>query len=90
MGPFCPEGGTLSHETVKDLASTDKKIMFSGEEVGSERHKHHELFNLIPRSTLYSLASSNSQYHFQLTSRESGNIITTTKLNGLITNCSNE
>ena len=41
MGPFCPEGGTSSHETVKDLASTDEKIMFSGEEVGSERHNHH-------------------------------------------------
>ena len=35
MGPFCPEGGTSSHETVKDLASTEEKIMFSGEEVGS-------------------------------------------------------
>ena len=47
MGPFCPEGGTLSHETVKDLASTDEKIMLSGEEVGSERHKHHVNYVLV-------------------------------------------
>ena len=33
MGPICSE--TSSYETVKDLASTDEKIMFSGEEVGS-------------------------------------------------------
>ena len=37
MGPFCPEQGTSSHETIKDLASIDEKVMFSGEEVGSER-----------------------------------------------------
>ena len=37
IGPFCPEQGTSSHETVKDLASTDEKIMFSGKEVGSEK-----------------------------------------------------
>ena len=36
MGPFCPEQGTSSHETMKDLASTDEKTMFSGEKVGSE------------------------------------------------------
>ena len=37
MGPFCPEQGTSSHETIMDLASTDEKTMFSGEEVGSEK-----------------------------------------------------
>ena len=37
IGPFCPEQGTSSHETLKDLASTDEKAMFSGEEVGSEK-----------------------------------------------------
>ena len=37
MGPFCLIQGTSSHETIKDLASTDKKTMFSGEEVGSEK-----------------------------------------------------
>ena len=37
MGPFCPEQGTSSHETIKDLASTDEKVMFFGEEVCSEK-----------------------------------------------------
>ena len=37
MGPFCPEQGTSSHVILKDLASTDEKIMFSGGDVGSER-----------------------------------------------------
>ena len=37
MSPFCPEQGTSSHETLKDLASTDEKTLFSGEEVGSEK-----------------------------------------------------
>ena len=37
MGPFCSEQGNSSHETFKDLASTDEKVMFSGEEVGSEK-----------------------------------------------------
>ena len=37
MGPFCPEQGTSSHAILKDLASTDEKTMFSGEEVGSEK-----------------------------------------------------
>ena len=37
MGPFCSEQGNSSHETIKDLASTDEKVMFSGEEVGSEK-----------------------------------------------------
>ena len=37
MGPFCSEQGTLFHETIKDLASTDEKVMFSGEDVGSEK-----------------------------------------------------
>ena len=37
MGPFCSEQGTSSHETFKDLASTDEKTMFSGEEIGSEK-----------------------------------------------------
>ena len=36
MGPFCPEQGTSSHKTVKDLASTEEKVMFFGEEVGSK------------------------------------------------------
>ena len=39
MGPFCPEQGTSSHAILKNLASTDKKTMFSGEEVGSEKEK---------------------------------------------------
>ena len=39
MGPFCPEQGTSSHVILKDLASTDEKAMFSGEEVGSEKEK---------------------------------------------------
>ena len=47
MGPFCTERGTSSHETFKDLASTDEKIMLSGEEVGSERHKHHMKHELV-------------------------------------------
>ena len=37
MSPFCSKQGTSSHETMKDLASTDEKAMFSGEEVGSEK-----------------------------------------------------
>ena len=37
IGPFCPEQGTSFHETIKDLATTDEKVMFSGEEVGSEK-----------------------------------------------------
>ena len=37
MGPFCSEQGTSSHVTLKDLASTDEKTIFSGEEVGSEK-----------------------------------------------------
>ena len=37
MGPFCPEQGNLSQAILKDLASTDEKKMFSGEEVGSEK-----------------------------------------------------
>ena len=37
MGPFCSEQGTSSHVILKDLASTDEKTMFSGEEVGSEK-----------------------------------------------------
>ena len=36
MGQFCPEQGTLSHETIMDLASTDEKVMFFGKDVGSE------------------------------------------------------
>ena len=44
MGPFCPEGGTSSHEMLIDLASTDENIMLSGGDVGSERHKHHVNF----------------------------------------------
>ena len=37
MGPFCSEQGNSSHAILKDLASTDKITMFSGEEVGSEK-----------------------------------------------------
>ena len=37
MGPFCPEQGNSSHVILKDLASTNEKIMFSGVEVGSEK-----------------------------------------------------
>ena len=37
MGPFCSEQGNSSHVILKDLASTDEKTMFSGEEVGSEK-----------------------------------------------------
>ena len=37
MGPFCPKQGTSSHDTIMELASTDEKTMFSGEEVGSEK-----------------------------------------------------
>ena len=37
MGPFCSEQGNSSHETIKDLASTNEKTMFSGEDVGSEK-----------------------------------------------------
>ena len=35
MGPFYPEQGTSSHEILKDLASTEEKTIFAGEEVGS-------------------------------------------------------
>ena len=37
MGPFCSKQGTSSHAILIDLASTDEKTMFSGEEVGSEK-----------------------------------------------------
>ena len=37
MGPFCSEQGNSSHAILKDLASTDVKVMFSGEEVGSKK-----------------------------------------------------
>ena len=37
MGPFCPEQGTSSHKTMMDLASINEKVMFLGEEVGSEK-----------------------------------------------------
>ena len=37
MGPFCPEQGTSSHDTIMDLAATDEKTMFSGKEVDSEK-----------------------------------------------------
>ena len=37
MGPFCSKQGTSSHVILIDLASTDEKTMFSGEEVGSEK-----------------------------------------------------
>ena len=37
MGPFCSEQGTSSHVILKDLASTNEKIMFSGGDVGSEK-----------------------------------------------------
>ena len=47
MGPFCPERGTSSHETFKDLASTDENVAFSGGEVGSERDKHHMKHELV-------------------------------------------
>ena len=47
MGPFCPERGTSSHETIKYLASTDEKVMFTGEEVGSEKHKYHMKHELV-------------------------------------------
>ena len=42
MGPFCSEQGNSSQETIKELevASTDEKTMFSGEEVGSEKKKN--------------------------------------------------
>ena len=39
MGPFCSEQGNSSHETIKEVASTDEKTTFSGEEVGSEKKK---------------------------------------------------
>ena len=37
MGPFCPEQGNSSHVILKDLASTNEKIMFSGGDVCSEK-----------------------------------------------------
>ena len=49
IGPFCPEQGTSSHETIKDLASTDEKVMFSGsgEEVGSEKENQNRVINFM-------------------------------------------
>ena len=35
MGPFCPEQGTSSHETVIDLASTDEIVTSLTDEVGA-------------------------------------------------------
>ena len=49
MGPFCPEQGTSSHAILKDLASTDEKTMFSGEEVGSEKEIFEKSYQFILR-----------------------------------------
>ena len=71
MGPFCPEQGTSSHETIKDLASTDEKRMLSGEEVGSEKEIS-EWIKLI-------------MSFVKLTKRKCDNNITTIKCNSIST-----
>ena len=54
MGPFCPEQGTLSHETIMDLSSTDEKVILSGGDVGSEKNQKGVIkFMLHPRRCLF-------------------------------------
>ena len=67
MGPFCLEQGNSSHEILKDLASTDEKTMFSGEEVGSEKEisemecqNYHQLSNSPAESVITIIPLSNS------------------------------
>ena len=43
MGPFCSEQGTSSHETFKDLASIDEKIIFSGGDIGAGEWYQNEI-----------------------------------------------
>ena len=43
MGPFCSEQGTSSHETFKDLASIDEKIIFSGGDIGAGEGYQNEI-----------------------------------------------
>ena len=35
MGPFCPEQGTSTHDTVIDLASTNEIVILLTDEVGA-------------------------------------------------------
>ena len=72
MGPFCSEQGTSSHETIMDLASTDEKVMFLGEEVGSEIEISEWSYKLITSFV-------------KLTNRKCDNNITIIKYNGINT-----
>ena len=51
MGPFCPEQGTSSHDTVIDLASTDEIVILLTDEVGAidiyEIHNNCEYENVL-------------------------------------------
>ena len=45
MGPFCPEQGTSSHDTVIDLALTDEIVILLTDEVGAmEIYKNRIIF----------------------------------------------
>ena len=35
IGPFCPEQGTSSHETVIDIAVTDEKVILLTDKEGA-------------------------------------------------------